>query len=91
MIDACPNGCDLRGKSIPEEIRHFYGATHYSRKIGIEIPGYDGVSVWNCPECGAYWPRFPEGDGRRRRIADEFIANMAGKPLREFDSPLGAS
>jgi transposase-like protein len=36
----------------------------YSRCIGIEVQGgYDGVSYWRCPDCGAEWDRFT---GERR-------------------------
>ncbi len=31
----------------------------YGRLIGVEIEGeYDGVSYWQCPDCGTYWDRF---------------------------------
>jgi hypothetical protein len=30
----------------------------YSRILGVEIRGrYDGVSYWECPECGSQWNR----------------------------------
>lgn len=57
-------GADWRGEPIPEESRRkgYYGdpaPTHYSRLIGIEVPGlYDGVSFWRCPDCGATWDRW---------------------------------
>lgn len=51
------------GAPIPEEQQESYGATHFSRFIGIEYPyghpdRYDGVSEWNCPDCGARWGQF---------------------------------
>lgn len=51
---------DLTGKEIPEESRELYGGeTHFSRTIGIEIQGvYDGVVLWECPDCEARWHRF---------------------------------
>ena len=31
----------------------------FSRLIGVEISGnYDGVSYWQCPDCGTTWNRF---------------------------------
>ena len=64
--DTCPvNGCNLQGKPIPIPARDLYeeGVTHYSRMIGVEVPGvYDGVLYWACPDCGARWHRFG-GDG----------------------------
>lgn len=52
-------------------------ATHFSRLLGIEIPGvYDGILMWQCPDCGTSWPRF-DPPGRRY---DEAIARGA-KPL----------
>ncbi len=31
----------------------------FQKQIGIEIPGvYDGVIVWQCPDCGHKWKRF---------------------------------
>lgn len=60
----CPNGCDLHGPSIPKESRQHYSkdATHFSRMIGVEIPGlYDGVCYWMCPDCGERWHRFADG------------------------------
>jgi hypothetical protein len=52
---------DWQGVEIPIEHRENYaeGTTHFSRLIGIEIQGgYDGVSYWKCPDCGATWNRF---------------------------------
>lgn len=51
---------DLRGEPIPKHLRKMYGgSTHYSRRIGIEIPEvYDGVSYWECPECRVRWDRW---------------------------------
>lgn len=34
----------------------------WSRKHGIEVRGvYDGVLVWQCPDCAHMWPRFDKG------------------------------
>lgn len=51
---------DLQGKPIPEDQREaFGGETHFSRVIGVEIAGgYDGVSIWRCPDCGHEEDRF---------------------------------
>lgn len=69
----CPEcGASLQGPAIPEESRHYYARidaseeevkreapTHYSRKIGVELPGvYDGVLLWQCPACDANWHRW---------------------------------
>ena len=31
---------------------------YFSKLIGIETPGYDGVSVWMCPACSTRWDRW---------------------------------
>ena len=57
----CPScNADFTGEPIPVESQEAYGyKTHFSRLIGIEIPGkYDGVSIWKCPDCGCEWERF---------------------------------
>lgn len=66
--ETCPhcNG-DLRGAPIPQEYidKGYYadGVTHYSRIIGVEIPGvYDGCLFWMCPDCGGRWHRFDLSD-----------------------------
>jgi len=62
--DTCPvNGCNLQAGKIPAECieqgMYESGVTHYSRMIGVEVPGvYDGVLYWSCPDCGARWHRF---------------------------------
>lgn len=55
----CPKcKANLQGIPIPSEDKKFYGdRTHYSRLIGIEYsydhPNYyDGISEWQCPDCG---------------------------------------
>lgn len=59
-MEACPAcGCNWLGDEILEYHRHLYGgASHYHRLIGIETPGYDGVSIWQCPDCKAQWDRW---------------------------------
>jgi len=79
--DTCPNGCDLQGKPIPQPARGFYelGVTHYSRMIGVEVPGvYDGVLYWACPDCGAKWHRFK---------ADGWGAGLHKAAQRYVDAP----
>lgn len=35
----------------------------WKRKVGIEVRGaYDGVLIWQCPDCKHMWPRFQEWD-----------------------------
>jgi len=74
----CPNGCDLRAEPIPQEYidaGHYGNSTHYSRLMGIEIPGvYDGVLIWNCPDCGLCWPAISAQWGYRYDKAIELIA-----------------
>lgn len=56
----CPHcNADFTGSPIPVKDQYLFGnKTHFSRLIGIELPGYDGVSVWKCPDCGYEWGRF---------------------------------
>lgn len=64
----CPQcGSDGQGEPIPQESidKGYYGkgVTHFSRFIGVEYgyghpDHYDGVSEWNCPDCGCRWGRF---------------------------------
>lgn len=69
--ETCPHcGASLQGTPIPEESQHLYGATHFSRKMGVEIPGvYDGVAYWSCPACGMAWERGLFDGHRKTRIA----------------------
>ena len=55
----CPHcNADLTGDPIPEkDLELFGGATHFDRKIGVEILGTDMVCYWKCPECGEEWER----------------------------------
>jgi len=53
---ACPHCLsDLTGDEIPEEHRHNFGGTHFSRRIGVV--DNDRVQYWECPDCGGQWPR----------------------------------
>lgn len=65
MTNTCPKcEADLRGAEIPEAVRDewYGGKTHFSRIIGLEIPGvYDGTLIWVCPDCHHKWPRFESG------------------------------
>jgi len=76
--EKCPHcDADLRGEPIPVESRRHYGdSTHYSRLIGIEIPGvYDGVLYWQCPDCGRRWNRWdPIRNGHRHAQAEFWMA-----------------
>jgi len=87
--DFCPNGCDLRADLIPQEYiaKGYYekGATHYSRLLGIEISGvYDGVLIWNCPDCGLYWPAVSEQWGYRYDKAIELIASWTKEDKNDY-------
>lgn len=57
----CPE-CKIsfQGAEIPKEHQWSFFATHFSKKIGTEVPGvYDGVSKWMCFSCKHEWNRFP--------------------------------
>lgn len=56
--DECP-AChaDLTGQEIPSEQRHLFGATHFSRRIGLSDIRLDRVTHWLCPDCGHEWER----------------------------------
>lgn len=44
-------------------IAQFYDSDtkHFSRLIGIELQGlYDGVIMWQCPDCKSRWDRFKD-------------------------------
>lgn len=64
MTEICPHcKADMTGEPIPKEYLDagYYssGSTHYSRTIGVEVRGvYDGVLLWQCPDCGKRWHRF---------------------------------
>ena len=68
LYDKAPTEDELRAMS-EIELNAWYTAQCYGwtkenpktfkKEIGIEIPGlYDGVAVWQCPECGHKWKRF---------------------------------
>jgi hypothetical protein len=64
VIEFCPHcGVSLQGPEIPPEDRKWFGgATHFNRRISIEIPDvYDGVLFYMCPLCSGRWHRWPEG------------------------------
>jgi hypothetical protein len=54
----CPH-CDaeLQGAPIPQEQQKSFGATHYSRKIGIYDITKDRTVKWKCPDCEGEWDR----------------------------------
>lgn len=54
--ESCPHcGVDLQGKPIPEEHRHLFGATHFSRKIALYNDKKDCTVAYLCPDCGKEW------------------------------------
>ena len=56
--EVCPYcTADLQGNPIPKEQQEAYGATHFSRKIGIYDIDRDRTVEWQCPDCGCRWPR----------------------------------
>ena len=54
--DFCPH-CysSLIGDEIPKKDQHLFGATHFSRKIGIVDLERDRTVRWQCPDCGHEW------------------------------------
>lgn len=56
--ERCPAcGASLRGSPIPVNQQESYGASHFSRKIGIYSVESDRTVAWRCPDCGGEWPR----------------------------------
>ena len=76
----CPKcGADLDGGDIPADIAHHYSGKKWGRALGIEVRGaYDGVLIWQCPDCEGHWPRFPEGH-RLHLTAQDIIAAWGSK------------
>lgn len=50
-------GAALLGNPIPEEARHSYGATHFSRKISVYDTELDRTVAYRCPDCKGEWLR----------------------------------
>jgi rubredoxin len=54
------------GGEMPEDVRHYFSPPYrWTRLVGIELPPehpdhIDGVSFWQCPDCGTTWDRFTE-------------------------------
>jgi len=46
----------LIGGPIPKEDQHFFGQTHWSRKIGLYDRGKDMTTEYECPDCKKRWP-----------------------------------
>lgn len=47
---------NLQGEEIPKDSQHNYGATHFSRKIGIYSHELDRTVKLICPDCeGILW------------------------------------
>jgi len=60
-MNNCPK-CNTSwiGEEIPEDIRHYYSATHWRREIGVDggrLGIYDGLVAIRCPDCGEDFPR----------------------------------
>jgi hypothetical protein len=78
---SCPHcKADLRGERIPQEYidKGYYNADdpYYYRTIGVEVRGvYDGVLLWQCPDCGGRWHRWPEGHYLRDRAEKAMLDN----------------
>ena len=56
--ELCPYcQCNLQGEPIPKEQQISYGATHFSRKIGIYDLELDRTVKYCCPDCNREWDR----------------------------------
>lgn len=56
--EACPScNVSLQGEPIPAHSQDSYGATHFSRKIGLYSRERDRTVAWKCPDCGHEWER----------------------------------
>ncbi|EPY7708306.1 hypothetical protein ACN1JM_000347 [Bacillus pacificus] len=54
--DFCPYcNADLQGELIPKQSQKAYGATHFTRKIGITSIEADRIFKWKCPDCNKEW------------------------------------
>jgi transposase-like protein len=52
----CPYcNSDLQGEPIPEQSQKAYGATHFTRKLGITSIEGDRIIMWKCPDCNEEW------------------------------------
>lgn len=53
----CPYcNTNLQGKK-PLESQNSYGATHFTRKLGMYDLLEDRTVKWKCPDCGGEWDR----------------------------------
>lgn len=65
--ERCPHcGAQLQGDPIPEADRPMFGATHFSRRIGLSSWEQDRVYAWRCPDCNGEWPRANAASQRSR-------------------------
>lgn len=56
LKEFCPYcNTDLQGEPIPKQSQKTYGATHFSRKIGISSIEADKIVKWKCPDCEKEW------------------------------------
>lgn len=79
MTDRCPH-CDADLSYGPE--------SRYSRLVGVVIPGvYDGVLVWECPECHARWHAHGENSPYRKRAEPYLRAPQKEDPDESTRSP----
>lgn len=54
----CPKcNVSFQGEKIPEKDMHAFGATHFSRVIGIYDRDRDMTVAWRCPDCKHEWSR----------------------------------
>jgi len=48
---------ELQGEPIPKKDQELFGATHFSRKIGLYSLERDRTVEYKCPDCKKTWPR----------------------------------
>ncbi|MGG0277790.1 hypothetical protein [Bacillus rhizoplanae] len=54
--ESCPYcHSDLQGEPIPKQSQKAYGATHFTRKIGMASIEADRILKWKCPDCNKEW------------------------------------
>ena len=85
--ETCPwCGSDLRDHTQPGPEPD----KHYLRTVGVVLPHvYDGVSVWQCPDCLRMWNRWAPytNDTRRRYDLTQQWINQNQPAPEPFDPP----
>lgn len=62
-IEFCRNcNANFQGEPIPKKDQHLFGATHFSRKIGIYSMETDRTEEYQCPDCQHKWRAYEVSD-----------------------------